>query len=131
MSDPKLVRIRRNKNGVIQDCDVYIGRANNQGGWNLSRSKWANPFTIKQYGSVEKVCDLYLKYIIGSKLFHDLPELESKILGCWCDPPKKFKSLEGFYCHGCILVQLFKIVKYHNYDTVMVQNQLKKIINIK
>jgi len=106
MSIPKLVRIRRNKTGIIQDCDIYIGRAINYGGWNLSKSKWHNPFTIKQYGSVEKVCQLYLKYIVNSNLFHDLSELESKVLGCWCDPPKKFNKIH-FYCHGCVLIQLF------------------------
>jgi hypothetical protein len=126
MPDPKLVRIRRNKFGIIQDCDVYIGRANNQGGWKLSKSKWHNPFTIKEYGSAEKACQLYFKYIINSNLFHDLPELESKILGCWCDPPKNLNNIQGFYCHGCILIQLFKIIKYHNYDTHMVQAVLKK-----
>lgn len=129
MTNPKLVRIRRNKEGIIQDCDVYIGRANNQGGWNLPRSKWHNPYTIKQYGSAEKVCGLYFKYIINSDLFHDLPELESKIIGCWCDPPKDIGSLNSFYCHGCILIELFKIVKYHNYDTIGVQKTLQKIFN--
>ena len=126
MSNPKLVRIRRNKQGIIQDCDVYIGRANNQGGWNLCKSKWHNPYSIKEYGSVEKVCWLYFKYIINSNLFHDLPELESKTIGCWCDPPK---CIDRIYCHGCILIELFKIVKYHNYDTIDVQKTLQRIFN--
>jgi len=127
MTYPKLVRIRRNKLGIIQDCDIYIGRANTQGGWYLSESKWHNPYTIKKYGSTKKVCELYFKYIINSDLFHDLPELQSKIIGCFCDPPMIFDNIDGFYCHGCILVQLFRIVKYHNYDTKSVQNALKNI----
>jgi len=85
MAIPKLVRIRRNKSSIMQNCDLYIGRANNMGGWNLLQSKWANPFTIKKYGTAAKACDLYLNYIINSDLFHDLPELESKTLGCWCE----------------------------------------------
>ena len=129
MCIPKLVRIRRKNNMIVQFCDIYIGRANSQGGWNLSESKWHNPFTIKQFGSAEKACELYLTYIINSKLFHDLPELESKTLGCWCDPPKNYNDIKGFYCHGCVLIQLFRIVKYHNYDTVSVQKMLKEIFN--
>lgn len=121
MANPKLVRIRRNKLGIIQDCDVYIGRSNNQGGWNLSQSKWANPYTIKQYGSVAKVCELYFNYIVHSDLFQDLPELDGKTIGCWCD----FNN-NGFYCHGSILIELFKLVKYHNLDTKFVQSVLQK-----
>ena len=124
MSDPKVVRIRRNKHGIVQDCDLYIGRAINYGGWNLSQSKWHNPFTIKKYGSVQKVCELYLQYIINSDLFHDLPELKGKTLGCWCEYKKNINS---FHCHGAVLVQLYKLVKYHNFDTKMVQSVLKKI----
>lgn len=121
---PKLVRIRRNKTGIIQDCDIYIGRANNQGGWKLSKSKWHNPYTIKQYGSAKIVCDMYLSYIVNSDLFHDLPELESKILGCWCEQPNK---ITGFYCHGCVLIELFKLVAYCDYDTHYVQKILKEV----
>ena len=86
---PKLVRIRRVKNIVIQDCDVYIGRANNQGGWRLRGSIWANPFKVKDYGSAHHVCMLYLCYIVKNELFHQIPSLAGKTLGCWCDRPKK------------------------------------------
>ena len=122
--DPKLVRIKRNKNGIVRSCDLYIGRACYYGGWALPQSKWHNPFTVKQYGSVEKVCEMYLEYIINSDLIHDLPELGGKTLGCWCDPPKE---MNGFYCHGCVLIQLYKLVKSHHFDTKMVQLALKKI----
>lgn len=124
-STPKLVRIRRNKTGIIQDCDVYIGRDNNMGGWKLSRSKWHNPFVISKYGSVHTVCQLYLHYIVNSDLFHDIPELGGKIIGCWCRPPKNYHA--GYYCHGQILQQLFRILKIHNFDTKMVQSVLKII----
>jgi hypothetical protein len=75
------------------------------------------------------VCDLYFKYIINSDLFHDIPELNSKVLGCWCDPQKIFGSTKGFYCHGCVLVELFKIIKYHNYDTKKLQKDLQLLFN--
>lgn len=42
-----VVRIRMERGKVVQDCDVYIGRACNMGGWRLRQSKWANPFTLK------------------------------------------------------------------------------------
>ena len=124
MADPKLVRIQRNKSGIVQDCDVYIGRAINYGGWNLPQSKWHNPYKISQYESVEQVCNMYFKYIINSELFHDIPELAGKTLGCWCTHTNQ----TSFYCHGCILIQLFKIIKYHNFDTRMVQQVLKNVL---
>ncbi|QGR53747.1 hypothetical protein [Moumouvirus maliensis] len=128
MTQPKLVKIKRNKNAIVQDCDIYIGRKINMGGWNLAESKWHNPFTIKEYGSVKIVCDLYIKYIINSPLFHQIPELKNKILGCWCEHPKNGKII-GFYCHGSVLIQLYKILEKNNFDTKYVQNILKKIYN--
>lgn len=124
MTTPRLVRIRRNKDGIIQDCDLYIGRAINYGGWKLSQSKWHNPFTIKKYGSVANVCELYLEYIIKSNLFHDIPELKGKTLGCWCEYQNQN---DGFYCHGAVLIQLYNLVKYYNFDTKMVQSVLLKM----
>ena len=44
---PRVVRIGRRGGKVLQDCDIYIGRAVQRGGWNLEASKWANPFKIK------------------------------------------------------------------------------------
>ena len=125
MKNPRVVRIKRNKQGIIQGCDLYIGRAINYGGWNLPQSKWHNPFTVKKYGNAGLACWLYLEYIIKSDLFHDLPELAGLTLGCWCDYQcKKF----GFYCHGAVLLELFKLVKYYNFDTKMVQSVLRKNI---
>jgi len=124
MTIPKLVRIRRNKSGIIQDCDVYIGRAINQGGWHLTKSKWHNPFKVSEYGSVEKVCQLYYQYIINSDLFHDIPELQSKTLGCWCNPPKNKSKNGEYYCHGCVLIDLYKLLAKNNFDTHAVQKQL-------
>lgn len=98
----KVVRIQRKGGQVIQDCDVYIGRACNMGGWNLPQSKWHNPFSAKKYGR-EKCLEMYREYIT-SKIrenpeLYDLSELKGKILGCWCSPEK---------CHGDILLELIK-----------------------
>lgn len=100
MKLPSVVRIRRSKGIVVQDCDLYIGRRCTMGGWNLEQSIWHNPFTIKKYGSAEEVCKLYREYILNnSNLMSKLPELEGKRLGCWCD---------GTTCHGHVLIDLFK-----------------------
>jgi hypothetical protein len=71
--------------------DVYIGRP----------SKWGNPFEIGKDGSREEVIAKYKAYIIAhDELLAALPELEGKVLGCWCAPRA---------CHGDILVELFNL----------------------
>ena len=48
-----LVKLKRSKGIIVQDCDIYIGRSMNMGGWKLPQSKYANQFTIKNSGSVD------------------------------------------------------------------------------
>jgi hypothetical protein len=97
---PTVVHLRRSKGKIVQDCDVYIGRACNMGGWRLSQSKWYNPYSIKQYGR-DGCLDRYKTYIESNEnnLLNDLHELAGKRLGCWCKPAR---------CHGDILRDLFK-----------------------
>ena len=98
--ETKVVHLKREGGKIVQDCDVYIGRAMNRGGWNLKKSKWANPFTVKDCGSVEEAVKKYKKYILGNEeLLSQLEELRGKTLGCWCAPGP---------CHGDILVELLK-----------------------
>ena len=80
-----IVKIQRKGGKVIQDCDVYIGRPMNRGGWHLKGSKWANPFkATKNVESHQSSVDKYRKYIMNNeKLLKDLPELKGKVLGCW------------------------------------------------
>jgi hypothetical protein len=95
-----VVRIRRHKGEIVQDCDVYIGRNMFMGGWQLRRSIWANPFTVKECGSAEKACEKYEKWIrTQPELLERLPELRNKVLGCWCKPGA---------CHGDVLVRLLE-----------------------
>ena len=98
---PKVVRIARRKGVVVQDCDVYIGRSVTYGGWNLPRSKWANPFSVKDCGgSVAVAVQQYREYILKKPLLlQQLAELDGKTLGCWCKPG---------LCHGDVLVDLFE-----------------------
>ena len=94
-----VVRVRRKGGEVVQDCDVYIGRRMCMGGWKLAESDWANPFTVKQYGSNEVVCNLFESWIRTERpdLMARLPELRGKTLGCWCKPAA---------CHGDVLARL-------------------------
>lgn len=62
------------------------------------QSKWHNPFTVKKYG-LEKCLEMYENYIINSDLYDELPEIDNKVLGCYCKPNK---------CHGDILIKLRK-----------------------
>ena len=73
--------------------DVYVGRP----------GKWGNPFTIGRDGTREQVIQKYRDWILTQDhLLNSLPELEGKILGCWCSP----KS-----CHGDVLIELVNIMK--------------------
>lgn len=79
---------------------LYIGRNLNMGGWRLPKSKWANPFTVKEYGR-EGALQKYQEYILNNpQLLNSLPELTGKVLACWCQPPDP--------CHGDILVELYR-----------------------
>ena len=70
--------------------DVYIGRP----------SKWGNPYQIGVHGTREEVIQKYREMILGNKkLLAALPELQGKVLGCWCSP---------LACHGDVLVELLE-----------------------
>jgi hypothetical protein len=76
--------------------DVYIGRANPRSG--LKASIWANPFVIGKDGTREEVMAKYRAWLpTQADLIARLPDLNSKVLGCWCAPEA---------CHGDILSQL-------------------------
>lgn len=76
--------------------DLYIGRANKWLG--LEGSKWGNPFPMKKESEREDVLMRYEEHIRNSKrLWRSLPELRSKILGCYCFPRS---------CHGMVLIKL-------------------------
>lgn len=86
---PRVVKLRRHNNKIVQGCDIYIGRECKRGGWDLPSSKWANPFTLASVkdGAANKrhtVIDLYRQRIVSRPdLLLALPELEGKTLGCW------------------------------------------------
>ncbi len=104
---PTVVCLKRRGGKVVQDCDVYIGRACNRGGWDLPRSKWANPWSLlpgsNQKDKARNVIEKFRKYIKGHpELMAALPELYGKRLGCWC------KRCPSDICHGDVLVDLIR-----------------------
>lgn len=91
-----VVRIKREKGEIKQDCDVYIGRKCENGGWSLPQSKWANPFRVS--GDQQAAVDKYREWIMTQPdLLNSISELKGKTLGCWCKP---------LPCHGDVLVEL-------------------------
>jgi hypothetical protein len=99
MQTTTVVRIKRQNNKIVQDCDIYIGRACNQGGWNLPQSKWHNPFSVKSCnGSVALAIAKFEEYLLSNPiLMNDIYQLKGKTLGCWCAPGP---------CHGDVLAKL-------------------------
>lgn len=97
---PRVVHLKMKHGSVYQGCGVYIGRACNRGGWNLPKSKWANPFKLGTNGlkTPDDVLAAYEKHVRGNaKLMAALPELYGHTIGCWCKPKP---------CHGDVLVKL-------------------------
>ena len=76
--------------------DVYIGRAA-RGGY--KKSIWHNPFKVGGDGMRQEVIAKYERYLLEDRpdLMCRLPELQGKVLGCWCAPKP---------CHGNVLLRL-------------------------
>jgi hypothetical protein len=70
---------------------VYIGRG----------SKWGNPFEIGKDGDRAYVIDSYCLHYLPRKqsLIDALPELDGKILECYCVPER---------CHGEVLIETLR-----------------------
>lgn len=93
-----VVRICRKNGKVVQGCDVYIGRACKMGGWDLPRSIWANPFSVKDCGSAKEAVRRFEMYIRSQpRLLAQVGQLKGLVLGCWCKPGP---------CHGDVLSRL-------------------------
>lgn len=90
-----IVNLHRDKPAIDDPGYVYIGRP----------SKWGNPFTDRpnslarwRVKSRAIAVSSYERWIRDQpELLAALPELEGKILGCWCDP---------LPCHGHVLLKL-------------------------
>lgn len=100
---------------------IYIGRQCNMGGHSLKKSKWCNPFTVKECGSVEVACWKFEQYVRGSSLLKDLEELDGKILLCWCRPGP---------CHGDVLLKLLWESKMKKVEEGKKMEEGKKVIPV-
>jgi hypothetical protein len=96
--DGKVVNI---KSG--EPFDVYIGReySGRGRGPSFKRSIWHNPYRIPRDGNRREVIEKYERHLVEerSDLLERLPELEGRILGCWCKPEA---------CHGDVLLRLIQ-----------------------
>ena len=94
----QVVRIRKVRGFLVQDCDVYIGNEIKNDNWDLKQSDWANPY----WGTSENSLKQYETYIRGDKQLMkrlEAGELDHSTIGCWCAPGP---------CHGDILVKIVK-----------------------
>ncbi len=58
-------------------------------------TKWGNLYQIDEHNDRKEAIQKYKKSLLGSYQFlADLPQLQGKILGCWCKP---------LPCHGDVL----------------------------
>jgi len=78
-----------------QPNTVYIGRNMSFYVPGATKSIWANPYTVKQWGRDE--CLQKYEQYVRLHLMDRLEELRGKELGCWCAPEA---------CHGNVLVRL-------------------------
>lgn len=99
---PTVVCLRRRNGVIVQDCDLYIGRRCNFGGWDLPASVFANPYKMHMVSDAperRRVIEEYEQYVRNNPdLMELIPHLAGKTLGCWCSPAP---------CHGDVLVKLF------------------------
>lgn len=112
----QVVRLKRSKGEVVQGCDVYVGRRQTQGGWNLQDSIYKNPYPVKVHGIDEsmRLYKLHLNALIRqnpNEWIPNLVNLHGKILGCWCKPGP---------CHGDVLKE------YSDQIKVLVDQDLKE-----
>jgi Domain of unknown function (DUF4326) len=85
--------------------DVYIGHQMppfmSPTGYYLPRSIWRNPFNRAFWDGLitrQEAIERYLVHVLlRPDLMARLPELEGKVLACWCKPEP---------CHGDVLVRL-------------------------
>jgi Domain of unknown function (DUF4326) len=79
--------------------DVYIGRAHLCGTEFFEPSPWTNPFSWRKLGRQEALRRYEERLLNTPELLARLPELEGKVLGCWCAPRP---------CRGHVLLRLIE-----------------------
>jgi hypothetical protein len=91
------VNLKGRKPQALLPGEIYIGRVQKQGGWDLTESIWHNPYSVKTYGR-DECLELYRNMLTHNpELMAKISELKGKVLACWCSPEP---------CHGDILAEL-------------------------
>ncbi len=90
--------------------DVYIGRGKCPETGKFS--VWGNPFRIGPNMTREEAIEAYRVWLLSRspkavRLRARLPELNGKVLGCWCSPRP---------CHGDVLAELADSAVGHQID---------------
>ena len=104
----RVVRVKKQKGQVTQNCDIYISSRIHNDNWDLPWSEWANPH-YKDAHPLER----YERHIRKRK-WYDLDSLEGKLLGCWCD--------DVGACHGSVLIKLLEEKKKQRNSKASVNN---------
>lgn len=76
---------------------IFITENGNKRIFHYPASKWANPYSLKDY-TLEESIRLYKEHLVKSGLISQVSELKGKNLGCFCD--------QSEICHAQILAQL-------------------------
>jgi hypothetical protein len=109
----RVVNIRGTHRETAPVYEVYIGRQCNMGGWNLTQSKWYNPYSVGADGNIDQVLLRYRDHILQSPLYYEIEELRGRVLGCWCKPNR---------CHGDVLIAILDAI-----DTLSTQTQVHHV----
>lgn len=91
--------------------DVYIGRECARGNYILPASIWANPFTVRNFGSNEQAVSQYARYLAAQPILvaRISDDLGGKRLGCWCKAPPDRPDESNKLCHGDVLAALANV----------------------
>ena len=101
---PQVLNIRhlpgfKERHPIIPYGAVYIGRAIRW--YRMPKSKWANPFTVKQEADRETAIAAYERWLQQQpRLMEALHELRGLDLVCWCAP---------LPCHRDVLLRLLAL----------------------
>lgn len=100
------VRVRRQGGQIVQGCDLYVGRKQTQGGWDIRiDSEWHNPFPVSKYPLDVKL-ETYTHYLRSSSLYNRLNEVRGLSLGCWCDDERPYpQRVFDPRCHADVLLR--------------------------
>lgn len=121
---------RSDEHGIIQGCDIYIGRKFCSYGWDLEGSIWGNPYRVNKQdiaeGRITKINALsiivrqyeeYIRYRINTEpnifypmIFNMLLSPKPMRLGCFC--------VDSTMCHGEVILKLLREFANNGYINI-------------